>query len=149
VETLREIHELEGMIRLWDVATEGHLLTLKGHQASVESVTFSPDGTLLAASSGDGTIRLWPAATQKELNEIPISSPRHVVRRAAAHSGEGTGVTTSDFASSSFLRTSEQVFPASTVPVKPNPERPSGPSLSTPGPKSWDLHQRCKTRHSR
>jgi WD40 repeat protein len=56
-------------VTLWDVATGGHLLTLKGHQASVESVTFSPDGTLLAASSGNGTIRLWPAATQKELKE--------------------------------------------------------------------------------
>src|SRR4029077_5836184 len=33
--------------------------------AGVRVVTFSPDGKLLAASYGDGTVRLWNPATQQ------------------------------------------------------------------------------------
>ena len=59
----------DGTIKLWHVATGGHLLTLTGHEESVESVAFSADGRALASSSGDGTIRIWPAATEEELEE--------------------------------------------------------------------------------
>jgi WD40 repeat protein len=36
--------------------------TLKGHPASVTTVTFSPDGSRLASGSGDNTVRVWNAA---------------------------------------------------------------------------------------
>ena len=36
--------------------------TLKGHADVVWSVSFSPDGTLLASGSGNGTIKLWDVA---------------------------------------------------------------------------------------
>src|SRR5207248_1566890 len=38
---------------------------LKGHQGSVMAVAFSPDGTILASSSRDTTIKLWDARTGK------------------------------------------------------------------------------------
>jgi WD40 repeat protein len=40
-----------------------HPLTLRGHQGQVYSVSFSPDGSLLATGSEDHTIKLWNVAT--------------------------------------------------------------------------------------
>ncbi|HEX7184707.1 MAG TPA: hypothetical protein VF756_22975 [Thermoanaerobaculia bacterium] len=36
---------------------------MSGHQSSVFSVAFSPEGKTLASGSSDGTIRLWDVAT--------------------------------------------------------------------------------------
>ena len=46
-------------IRLWDVATGENIYTFWGHTTDVQSFAFSPDGTLLASGSFDGTILLW------------------------------------------------------------------------------------------
>ena len=46
-------------IRLWDVATGENITTFWGHPTDVQSLAFSPDNTLLASGSHDGTILLW------------------------------------------------------------------------------------------
>ena len=49
----------DNTIRLWDVRTGTHLLTLTGHTDGVSSVVFSSDGKTLASGSSDGTVLLW------------------------------------------------------------------------------------------
>ena len=46
-------------IRIWEVATGKHIHTFWAHSTDVQDVAFSPDGTLLASGSFDGTILLW------------------------------------------------------------------------------------------
>lgn len=46
-------------ICLWKVATGENIATFWGHSTDVQDLAFSPDGTLLASGSYDGTILLW------------------------------------------------------------------------------------------
>ncbi len=46
-------------IRIWDVATGENIHTFWGHNSDVQSLAFSPNGTMLASSGFDGTILVW------------------------------------------------------------------------------------------
>ncbi len=55
-------------IQLWEVATWEIIATLLGHPTDVQCLAFSPDSTLLASASFDGTILLWDMTPYLTLN---------------------------------------------------------------------------------
>ncbi len=44
---------------MWDASSGQELLTLKGHDKSVTSVAWSPDGKRLATAGGDGSVQVY------------------------------------------------------------------------------------------
>jgi WD40 repeat protein len=58
-------------VQVWDIETGHRLATMRGHNGAVTSLGFTPDGSRLASSSDDGTVRLWDAATGQPLALVP------------------------------------------------------------------------------
>ena len=56
-------------VRLWNVITGELRHTLEGHTFDVNSVSFRPDGKILA-SAGDQTVRLWNVITGGHLRTL-------------------------------------------------------------------------------
>ena len=46
-------------IHLWDIHTGENIATFLGHPTDIQCLAFSPDSTILASGSFDGTILLW------------------------------------------------------------------------------------------
>jgi len=61
--------------------------TLKGHAKSVSTVTFSPEGKLLASGSDDGSVKIWDTTTGKEVKTL---DGHEKVVGALAFSPDGT-----------------------------------------------------------
>ena len=55
------------LLELWDTHTGEPIYTFKGHRETLTTVTFSPDGKILASGSLDDTIRLWNPTTGEHL----------------------------------------------------------------------------------
>jgi WD40 repeat protein len=62
-------------VKVWNVFTGEILKTLRGHTSSVWSVSFSPDGAIVASGSADETVRLWNIETGQCLRILKSDRP--------------------------------------------------------------------------
>lgn len=83
----------DGLIRLWDVVHHEILTTLRGHDANVRALAFSPQGDALASGDEAGIVKLWeiPAAPGRENALI-----HQGMANALAFSPDGRTVATTD-----------------------------------------------------
>ena len=80
----------DGPARLWDADSGTSIATLTGAAGPVWSVAFSPDGTMLATGSDDGTAGLWDVATRRQIGGPLTADPVNSV----AFSPDGTMLAT-------------------------------------------------------
>jgi WD40 repeat protein len=95
-------------IFLWDARTGGRLNPpLKGHRGGILGLAFSPDGSLLASSGKDKTIRVWRTGDH-QLERPPRTIPEAVRNLVISPDGRliaasrGTSIYLWDFPSLSF-----------------------------------------------
>lgn len=103
-----------GNINLWDTATGDPQKALAGHKSKfdsltkldffdvrVKTVTFSPDGKLIASASADATIKLWDTATG-DLQKTLVCHPKSInILDPAAILGEPNWIIALAFSSDS------------------------------------------------
>jgi WD40 repeat protein len=62
-------------VELWDTDVVAKVRGLSGHADLIASVSFHPDGNLLATVSLDGDMKLWDVTSGEEIEMTPYSSP--------------------------------------------------------------------------
>lgn len=78
-----------GGMSLWDVETGELLKVFEGHDDTVLSVAFSPDGATILSSASDSTIILWDVVTGSILNNYDNSGSD---AQSVAFSPDGTAM---------------------------------------------------------
>ncbi|MBW4577891.1 MAG: WD40 repeat domain-containing protein [Aphanothece sp. CMT-3BRIN-NPC111] len=68
--------DMDHSIKLWNARTGARIVTMKGHQDSIQSLTFSPDGKMLASSSQDGTLKLWSLTSLQQARSFQLVADR-------------------------------------------------------------------------
>jgi WD40 repeat protein len=70
-----------GTVRLLDLQTMEEIEQIPALGADVSTLTYSPDGVLLAGGSRDGRIRVWSCTERRLLHEVNnASAPVHLLR---------------------------------------------------------------------
>jgi WD40 repeat protein len=132
-------------VLLWDTASEaGHkkrwklLRTLRQHQSQIDSITFSPDGKLLASGAWDADLAIWDVKTGRRRTLIktedgflfgtPFSPDGHTI---AATSGRGISLyRTTDWTLQRRLLYKDRIYRSLTY-------SPDGRWLVASGAENW------------
>ncbi|GAB4370895.1 MAG: NB-ARC domain-containing protein [Elainellaceae cyanobacterium] len=85
--------DVEGKIRLWQLAENRQLITLQGQEGWMWAVNFSPDGKTLASGSR-GVVRLWDIETGVCLNML---SGHTDTVHAVCYSPDGRSIASASF----------------------------------------------------
>jgi WD40 repeat protein len=64
--------EQKGLVRLWDAESGKELAAFASGTAWNTVVAFSPDGKFLATGGRERVVRVWDAATRKEVGTVPL-----------------------------------------------------------------------------
>jgi WD40 repeat protein len=68
------LREKAGNIWLWNPATGEEIGVLNGHQRPVYTLSFSPNGHLLASCEYNGVVKLWDVATKRLRATLKVSA---------------------------------------------------------------------------
>jgi WD40 repeat protein/transcriptional regulator with XRE-family HTH domain len=85
------VGSFSGQIRIWKVADNKLLLTLKGHSRAAWSLAFDPDSRLLASGGYDGMVRLWQIEEEQGISGrcLRALQTHHQWVRSVAFSSDG------------------------------------------------------------
>ncbi len=61
-------------IKIDDIASMKELIRIQGHSQLVTALAYTPDGRLLVSGSLDKTVKLWDAATGRQIRAIQIDA---------------------------------------------------------------------------
>ena len=77
----------ERRIVLWDADNGLELRSLRGHEAPILSIAFSPDGLRLASCSSDTTIKIWDAVHDTQFRPFLVNPTSHLAAAEFSSSG--------------------------------------------------------------
>ncbi|MDQ3703875.1 MAG: hypothetical protein M3437_01390 [Chloroflexota bacterium] len=82
-----------GVVRVWDIATQTLLHTLKGHHTGVHRIIVSPDGRRALTAANDGQIFMWDIVKGNMVYGMNTARPGEFKRKMPFHHIRGMAVT--------------------------------------------------------
>ena len=71
------VANMDGLPKIWDLATGIQVLSLNGHTQICDAIAYSPDGNLLATGDQGGTVKIWETASGQEIKSFGLGGVIH------------------------------------------------------------------------